>query len=433
MTANENERGSKGWFSQLVLHKGAPMRRTGITLCEARWHAMNLKLFNIAFAIFCVACGFQEVLAQNGLSLHVGGGILENAVPKRVEDGRIVISHKTGIGSFNLEEFPDAEQILILQNFTLTKNQFEQMKQKEQEKLRKIAEQQAAAAKRQDEMATQNSIASSGQGEQDTAKLVHTGIMLTKQGRFTDAFNCFKRAADLGSVVAQYNLGMCYFNGEGIVANKAEAVMWFRRAADQGYSVAQCSLGGCYLDGLGVIADRAEAAKWFRKAAEQGDEIAQRGLNQIQQTSTPVVAVETERLESRNDAETRSRSGKTVEQRDQSDGHQTHHWLFTDEMCKDDHGVPQHGETEFAWFLVNAMNALFDNPFRLLGLLIGAFLMLGVGGALIGSGNPAGKLLGWLIIIGGAAVLAYIYTMMMIVLAFVVAFIIGGFRKNRQG
>ena len=34
---------------------------------------------------------------------------------------------------------------------------------------------------------------------------------------------------------AQYNLGVCYFNGDGVEVDKTEAMKWFRRAADKGY------------------------------------------------------------------------------------------------------------------------------------------------------------------------------------------------------
>lgn len=49
-----------------------------------------------------------------------------------------------------------------------------------------------------------------------------------------------------------------------------EAVKYFRKAADQGHTWAQYMLGSCYEDGDGVIQDYIEAAKWYKKAADQG-------------------------------------------------------------------------------------------------------------------------------------------------------------------
>jgi Sel1 repeat len=51
-------------------------------------------------------------------------------------------------------------------------------------------------------------------------------------------------------------------------------VSWFRKAADQGIAVAQFNLGYFFEYGHGVIGveqDDAEAARWYRKAAKQGD------------------------------------------------------------------------------------------------------------------------------------------------------------------
>ena len=47
----------------------------------------------------------------------------------------------------------------------------------------------------------------------------------------------------------------------------AEAFKWFRLAAEQGYSEAQFSLGVCYENGDGVAVDFIEAYKWFLLAA----------------------------------------------------------------------------------------------------------------------------------------------------------------------
>ena len=49
-----------------------------------------------------------------------------------------------------------------------------------------------------------------------------------------------------------------------------EAVKWYWKAAAQGFAAAQFNLGVCYENGQGVEADVNEAVKWYRKAAEQG-------------------------------------------------------------------------------------------------------------------------------------------------------------------
>ena len=76
--------------------------------------------------------------------------------------------------------------------------------------------------------------------------------------------------AEKGDADAQYNLGVCYYNGYGVAQDKGEAVKWYRKAAEQGFADAQYWLGVCYYNGYGVAQDYDEAVKWIRKAAEQG-------------------------------------------------------------------------------------------------------------------------------------------------------------------
>ena len=86
--------------------------------------------------------------------------------------------------------------------------------------------------------------------------------------------------AKQGDAGAQFMLGDCYYRGEGVEKDFAEAVKWYRKAAEQGNAnahsnLAQLMLGVCYKNGIGVAKDYAEAVKWYRKAAEQGDADAQ--------------------------------------------------------------------------------------------------------------------------------------------------------------
>ena len=77
--------------------------------------------------------------------------------------------------------------------------------------------------------------------------------------------------AELGIAGAQFNLGVMYANGRGVLQDDFEAVHWYRRAADQGLAQAQGTLGVKYGLGEGVPEDDAEAARWFQLAAVQGN------------------------------------------------------------------------------------------------------------------------------------------------------------------
>jgi TPR repeat protein len=47
---------------------------------------------------------------------------------------------------------------------------------------------------------------------------------------------------DQGHADAQNNLGTCYYNGQGVPQDYAQAAGWYRKAADQGFALAQRKL-----------------------------------------------------------------------------------------------------------------------------------------------------------------------------------------------
>jgi TPR repeat protein len=95
---------------------------------------------------------------------------------------------------------------------------------------------------------------------------------------FKEAVKWYRMAAEQGYAPAQCNLGTCYYEGDGVVKNFKEAVKWYRIAAEEGYSPAQSNLGVCYQDGCGVEKNYEEAVKWYRMAAEEGNSIAKYNL-----------------------------------------------------------------------------------------------------------------------------------------------------------
>ena len=104
------------------------------------------------------------------------------------------------------------------------------------------------------------------------------GFAAYQREDYKAAFEHFKTAAEWGDVDAQYELGYCYYWGEGVEENKAAAVEWYRKAAEQGNAHAQNDLGVCYTNGEGVEENKVEAVNWYRKAAEQGFTEAQSNL-----------------------------------------------------------------------------------------------------------------------------------------------------------
>ncbi len=94
-----------------------------------------------------------------------------------------------------------------------------------------------------------------------------------------EAVRWLRRAADMGHVRAQNNLGMMYDKGDSVPKDTKEAARWYRKAAEQGHAPSQFNLGLMYTNGEGVEKDRKEAVTWLKKAAKQGHLNARKLLN----------------------------------------------------------------------------------------------------------------------------------------------------------
>jgi Holliday junction DNA helicase RuvB subunit len=98
---------------------------------------------------------------------------------------------------------------------------------------------------------------------------------------FVEAAKWFRKAAEQGHPTAQFNVGACYWNGQGVTKDHAEGVKWFLKAAGQGDADSQKVLGQCYEQGDGVAQDLVEACRWMALAAVQNHAGAQEKCDQI--------------------------------------------------------------------------------------------------------------------------------------------------------
>ncbi|WP_341326835.1 tetratricopeptide repeat protein [Methylotuvimicrobium sp. KM2] len=83
------------------------------------------------------------------------------------------------------------------------------------------------------------------------------------------AFECFRKAAEQGFVLAKYCLALCYCKGKCIEKNVELAFKWFKEAAEQGLVYAEYSLARCYYDGVGVGQNFELAKEWTLKAVNK--------------------------------------------------------------------------------------------------------------------------------------------------------------------
>ncbi len=71
-----------------------------------------------------------------------------------------------------------------------------------------------------------------------------------------------------GFVLGANGLGYMYAYGHYVQQDKKKAVYWFKQASDKGFSMSQFNLGICYEIGFGVIRDMEEANRLYLLSAE---------------------------------------------------------------------------------------------------------------------------------------------------------------------
>jgi TPR repeat protein len=96
-------------------------------------------------------------------------------------------------------------------------------------------------------------------------------------------------AAEEGSKVALYDLGVRYGNGAEVKQDKEVANQYYEKSALLGYAPAQNNLGWSYRQGIAVPKNPVKALYWFRLSALQGNALALQNLGEMFQQGEGVV------------------------------------------------------------------------------------------------------------------------------------------------
>ena len=83
-------------------------------------------------------------------------------------------------------------------------------------------------------------------------------------------FECLKKAVDKGSAEACLQLGVDYYNGDGVAKDLCEAFKLFKKGASKGNEACAMNMGFMYANGEGVSASYKTALKIFEKIAKGG-------------------------------------------------------------------------------------------------------------------------------------------------------------------
>ena len=100
------------------------------------------------------------------------------------------------------------------------------------------------------------------------------GIAAYQANNMSLAFKEFMEAAKSGHSDSQYNIGLMYEHGIGVVKDASKAVVWYAKAAEQGNSDAEFNLGVLHENGMGTPVNYIKAREFYRKAASHGDALA---------------------------------------------------------------------------------------------------------------------------------------------------------------
>jgi TPR repeat protein len=84
---------------------------------------------------------------------------------------------------------------------------------------------------------------------------------------YPTALQIFRALTEENDPRAEFNLGVMYEKGQGLLQDFEQAASWYRKAADRGYVWAQNNLGVLYQYGRGVPQDFVQAHMWFNLAA----------------------------------------------------------------------------------------------------------------------------------------------------------------------
>lgn len=103
--------------------------------------------------------------------------------------------------------------------------------------------------------------------------------------------------AEEGDAQSQNGLGEAFHSGKlGLEKDEREAVKWYRKAAGQNHARAQYNLGSCYYAGQGLAKDQVEGYKWWLLAAARGDPYAKSGITRAEDLMTGDQIAEGKRL-----------------------------------------------------------------------------------------------------------------------------------------
>jgi hypothetical protein len=98
-----------------------------------------------------------------------------------------------------------------------------------------------------------------------------SGVSAYQDGDIVQAYTHWKKEAEVGSSVAQFNLGVLFETGSGVEQDFKKSFKWFQRAALNDHAMSQLKMGFLNYEDKYNIKNFTEAARWFHLAAAQNN------------------------------------------------------------------------------------------------------------------------------------------------------------------
>ncbi|MEY8684836.1 tetratricopeptide repeat protein [Bacteroides sp. AN502(2024)] len=107
--------------------------------------------------------------------------------------------------------------------------------------------------------------------KEQIAEHYNNGTRYKYNKKYKEAFDEYMILAKDGFAMAEWEIAMCYYEGQGCQPNMQEYSKWMQRAAMHEFSRAYVEMGHIYYEGIGVAQNFQDAVKWYEKAANAGD------------------------------------------------------------------------------------------------------------------------------------------------------------------
>ncbi len=101
--------------------------------------------------------------------------------------------------------------------------------------------------------------------------LTYQGFQVSEVGHYKLSSKLYKRACNLNSGNACYNLANSFTTGQGVAKNLHLAAKYFQKACSLKIAQSCTSLGFAYAYGHGVHVNHPKAISFFKKACKLGD------------------------------------------------------------------------------------------------------------------------------------------------------------------